>query len=45
MVLGIDEYLNKKSKDKEIDFIAFKKYYHMSPMTFLKKMNYEEKNE
>lgn len=27
MVLGIDEYLNKKSKDKEIDFIAFKKYY------------------
>lgn len=24
MVLGIDEYLNKKSKDKEIDFIAFK---------------------
>ena len=24
---------------------AFKKYYHMSPMTFLKKMNYEEKNE
>ena len=27
MVLGIDEYLSKKSKDKEIDFIAFKKYY------------------
>ena len=27
MVLGIDEYLNKKSKDKEIDFIAFKNYY------------------
>lgn len=27
MVLGIDEYLNKESKDKEIDFIAFKKYY------------------
>lgn len=27
MVLGIDEYLHKKSKDKEIDFIAFKKYY------------------
>ena len=27
MVLGIDEYLNKKRKDKEIDFIAFKKYY------------------
>lgn len=27
MVLGIDEYLNKKSKDKEIDFIAFKKHY------------------
>ena len=27
MVLGIDEYLNKKSKDKEIDFIALKKYY------------------
>lgn len=27
MVLGIDEYFNKKSKDKEIDFIAFKKYY------------------
>ena len=27
MVLGIDEYLHKKSKDKDIDFIAFKKYY------------------
>ena len=27
MVLGIDEYLHKKRKDKEIDFIAFKKYY------------------
>lgn len=27
MVLGIDEYLNKKRKDKEVDFIAFKKYY------------------
>lgn len=27
MVLGIDEYLHKDSKDKEIDFIAFKKYY------------------
>lgn len=27
MVLGIDEYLHKKSKDKEIDFIALKKYY------------------
>ena len=27
MVLGIDEYLHKKSKDKELDFIAFKKYY------------------
>lgn len=27
MVLGIDEYSHKKSKDKEIDFIAFKKYY------------------
>lgn len=27
MVLGIDEYLHKKSKNTEIDFIAFKKYY------------------
>lgn len=27
MVLGIDEYLHKDSKDKEIDFIAFKKYF------------------
>lgn len=27
MVLGIDEYLQKKRRDKEIDFIAFKKYY------------------
>lgn len=27
MVLGIDEYLSKKRKDKDIEFIAFKKYY------------------
>lgn len=27
MVLGIDEYLNGENKSKEIDFIAFKKYY------------------
>lgn len=27
MVLGIDEYLSKKKKDKDIEFIAFKKYY------------------
>lgn len=27
MVLGIDEYLKKKKQNKEIDFIAFKKYY------------------
>lgn len=27
MVLGIDEYLSKKKKNNEIDFIAFKKYY------------------
>lgn len=27
MVLGIDEYLDKESRDKEVDFIAFKKYY------------------
>ena len=27
MVLGIDEYLKGDSKNKEIDFIAFKKYY------------------
>lgn len=27
MVLGIDEYLPKERRDKEIDFIAFKKYY------------------
>lgn len=27
MVLGIDEYLDDEHKDKEIDFIAFKKYY------------------
>lgn len=27
MVLGIDEYLQKKRRDKEIDFIDFKKYY------------------
>jgi len=27
MVLGIDEYLSKKKKSKETDFIAFKKYY------------------
>lgn len=27
MVLGIDEYLHKDNKDKEIEFIAFKKYY------------------
>lgn len=27
MVLGIDEYLPDNKKDKDIDFIAFKKYY------------------
>ena len=27
MVLGIDEYLSKKKKNKKTDFIAFKKYY------------------
>lgn len=27
MVLGIDEYLSKKRRDKDIEFIAFKKYY------------------
>ena len=27
MVLGIDEYLSKKKRNKEIEFIAFKKYY------------------
>ena len=27
MVLGIDEYLKGKKKDKKIEFIAFKKYY------------------
>lgn len=27
MVLGIDEYLGKKRRNKDIDFIAFKKYY------------------
>ncbi len=27
MVLGIDEYLPKKRKDKDIKFIAFKKFY------------------
>ena len=27
MVLGIDEYLSKKQKNKEIEFIAFKKFY------------------
>ncbi len=27
MVLGIDEYLPKKKRNKEIEFIAFKKYY------------------
>lgn len=27
MVLGINEYLSKKRKDKEVDFIAFKKFY------------------
>lgn len=27
MVLGIDEYLSPEKADKEIDFIAFKKYY------------------
>ena len=27
MVLGIDEYLPKKRRDKETEFIAFKKYY------------------
>lgn len=27
MVLGIDEYLSPERKNKEIDFIAFKKYY------------------
>jgi hypothetical protein len=27
MVLGIDEYLNDDRKDKELDFIEFKKYY------------------
>lgn len=27
MVLGIDEYLDDDRKNKEIDFIAFKKYY------------------
>lgn len=27
MVLGIDEYLSKKGRNKDIEFIAFKKYY------------------
>lgn len=27
MVLGIDEYLDDEKKDKELDFIEFKKYY------------------
>lgn len=27
MVLGIDEYLSKKKKDREVEFIAFKKFY------------------
>ena len=27
MVLGIDEYLSLEERDKEIEFIAFKKYY------------------
>ncbi len=27
MVLGIDEYLEKERRSREIDFIAFKKYY------------------
>lgn len=27
MVLGIDEYLGKKKRNKQIDFIAFKKFY------------------
>lgn len=27
MVLGIDEYLDEERRDKEVDFIAFKKYY------------------
>lgn len=27
MVLGIDEYLPKHRKDKDVDFIAFKKFY------------------
>jgi hypothetical protein len=27
MVIGIDEYLDKDKKDKELDFIEFKKYY------------------
>ena len=27
MVLGIDEYLSKKRKNKEVEFIAFKKYF------------------
>ena len=27
MVLGIDEYLSKKKKNKEVEFISFKKYY------------------
>ena len=27
MVLGIDEYLSKKRRDRETDFIAFKKFY------------------
>ena len=27
MVLGIDEYLSKKQRNKDVEFIAFKKYY------------------
>ena len=27
MVFGIDEYLSKKRRDREVEFIAFKKYY------------------
>ena len=27
MVLGIDEYLSKKRRDKDLEFIAFKKFY------------------
>lgn len=40
IVLGIDEYLKEDRKDKDIDFIAFKKYYQR----ILKRTGSEYKN-